>query len=449
MTLSTVSRYDPDALSSVGSHAVVVGAGMAGLMAARVLADGFDKVTLLDRDPLPDRSAPRRGTPQAHHVHAMLEAGRATLEDLFPGYGAAVLAAGGTQIDITTDLDYYHEGDFLAAGAESIPMLCATRPLFEAVARRRVAALDSVVVRPETPVVSYCTDSESTVTGVTIRADGDEETLPADLVVDATGRTSRTPDWLDRHGYPVPDLEEVHVDLAYTTVAIERPPDAQYGYLVSPSPSLPRGGTVIPVEDDRWLVTLFGFDGDHPPMTADAFHDFAVSLPTPAIAELLETNSLVSTEFQQYPFPASRRYAYEDLSRFPDGLVVLGDAIASFNPIYGQGMSVAALEAVHLHHALANDGVADLAPRFFARVADVLDIVWRMTVGADFGFPWTDGSKPLGTDLFNKYLSCLIRTGHSDRHVADAFTRVLLLEQPPSTLFTPSILLRVVLPSIP
>lgn len=449
MTLSTVPRYDPDAVSFVDDHAVVVGAGMAGLVAARVLADGFDKVTLLDRDPLPDRSEPRRGTPQAHHVHAMLEAGRATLADLFPGYGADVLAAGGTQIDITTDLDYYHEGDFLAAGTESIPMLCATRPLFEAVTRRRVAALDPVVVRPETPVVGYRTDGESAVTGVTVRAGGDEESLPADLVVDATGRTSRTPDWLDRHGYPVPDLAEVHVDLAYTTAAVERPPEAQYGYLVSPSPSLSRGGTVIPVEDDRWLVTLFGFAGDHPPATADGFHDFAVSLPTPEIAELLETNSFVSMDFQQYPFPASRRYAYENLSRFPDGLVVLGDAIASFNPIYGQGMSVAALEAVHLHHALANDGLTALAPRFFDRVADVLDIVWRMTVGADFGFPWTAGSKPLGTDLFNQYLSWVIRTGHTDRHVTDAFTRVLLLEEPPSTLFTPRILWRVVLPTIP
>jgi 2-polyprenyl-6-methoxyphenol hydroxylase-like FAD-dependent oxidoreductase len=326
VTLSTVPRYDAGRVPRVGGRAVVVGASVAGLLAARVLADAFREVVVVDRDPLPDEAVVRRGVPQANHVHVLLEASRATLADLFPGYCEELLAAGGVAIDAAT-----------------------------------------------------------TVRGVaTVDAAGDDRELAADLVVDATGRRSRTPDWLERHGYP---------------------------------PADPRG-----------------------------FEAFAGSLPTPALRRLLDAHRWLDGEIHRYPFPSNRRRRYEALRRFPDGLLVTGDAIASFNPIYGQGMSVAALDALQLHHALASGGLEDLAPRFFERAAAVVDVVWRMAVGADFEFPGTEGPKPRGTDLFNRYLTRLIRTAHADGQVADQFSRVLRLEQPPTTLLALGVLWRVLAP---
>ncbi|ESP87344.1 NAD(P)/FAD-dependent oxidoreductase [Candidatus Halobonum tyrrellensis] len=449
MTLESVPRYDPARVDACGDHAVVVGASVAGLLAGRVLADAFDDVTILERDPATGTGDPRRGIPQGKHVHVLLEAGRATLEDLFPGYSETLVGRGGLSIDLGRDLGYYQKGGYLADPPERLPMYCATRPLFERVVRDGVTALDGVTLRPGCRCLDYRTDRRGrTVDGVVVggRA-GETETVDADLVVDATGRTSRTPRWLDRHGYDSPAVERVCVDLVYATTLVERPPDDRQGYLVVPSPATPRGGAAIPVEDDRWIVTLFGLHGDHPPADPTGFEAFAGSLPTGALAHLLDAHRWTDGTVRRYPFPATRRRRYEDLDRFPSGLVVTGDAVASFNPIYGQGMSVAALDALHLHHALAAGGRANLAPRFFDRVGSVVDTVWRITVCSDFAFERTTGPKPRGTDAVNRYLSRLVRTAQADGRVAERYLRVLRLERPPTALVTPEVLGRVLLPT--
>jgi len=442
-------RYDGNRVSRVGGHAVVIGASLAGLLAGRVLADGFRTVTIIDRDPLPDEAVARRSVPQADHVHVMLEPGRVILEDLFPGYGEELLSAGGLTIDAAADLQYHQRGDFLAEGPHRLPMYCASRPLFERIVRRRIAERDDVTLRPECQFTEYDFDgSASRIEGIRITdSDGRNETLAADVVVDATGRTSRTPAWLERHHFAPPVEEEVTVDLAYSTVVLERPSADRRAFMVVPSSPSTRGGTAIPVEDDRWIVTLFGLHGDHSPTDAAGIETFARRLPTQDIYRLLETHEWVSDGARQYPFPSSRRRRYEDLHRFPDGLLVTGDAIASFNPIYGQGMSVTALEAIQLYHALATGGLADLPSRFFDRVGEVVDTVWRMAVGADFEFADTAGPKPLGTDLLNRYLERVIETAHTDAHVSDRFARILRLEESPTTLFAPSVLWRVLAPT--
>jgi 2-polyprenyl-6-methoxyphenol hydroxylase-like FAD-dependent oxidoreductase len=448
MTLEIAQRYDENRITSAGTKAVVLGGGMAGLLAARVLADGFENVVLVDRDPFPDRPTTRTGVPQANHVHAMLEAGRAILDDLFDGYTDEIRSSGGTVIDAATEFDYYHKGDFIADGPERLPMLCASRPLFEQVVRERVAGLDRVSLRPECRFTTYITDdTEATIEGVTVIDEGGNTTeLPADLVVDATGRTSRTPRWLERHGYRPPPVDEVEIDLAYSTVTINRPPNDTRGFLVAPSPPLKRGGTLIPIENAQWLLTLFGLHDDHPPTTTHGFRDFAASLPTPELKRVLDAHALASENVHHYPFPSNRWRHYERLDRFPSGLIAIGDAVASFNPIYGQGMSVAALEALQLHHTLATGRRTDLGPIFFDRIADVVKVIWRMTVSSDFEFPETEGPKPYGTALFNRYTSRLIRTAHTDGDVADAFARVLRLERSPISLFHPNVLSRVLLP---
>ena len=448
MMLDTVRRYAADRAASRGERAVVLGGSMAGLCAARVLADAFESVTVLDRDPLPDEPVVRDGVPQSSQPHAMLEAGRATLEDLFPGFCEDLLCAGGLVVDGgSADFKHYEGGDYLANTPERLPFYTATRALFEQVTRQHTADVTGVTLRGNTHFVAYETaGDDDRVTGVQFRDEtGAEQSLTADLVVDAMGRTSPTPRWLDSHGYERPPVDEVEIGVTYSSVDVRRPPEDRRTFFAPPSAPRTRGGIIIPAENDRWQVLLQGVHGDDAPTEPDALQAFADSLPVPEIGEILAEREWVS-EITHYPFPANVRRRYETVEPFPDGLVVTGDAIASFNPVYGQGMSVAALDALQLHHALADGGLDRLGPRFFDRAADVVEPVWQIATGADFEFDATTGPKPRGVDLLNRYQARLIDTAHDDGDVTAAFYRVLRLECPPTELLRPRIAKRVLLP---
>lgn len=239
---------------------------MAGLLTARVLADAFEDVILIDKDALPEAASPRAGVPQGRHFNGLLEAARISLEDLFPGYGEDLCTAGGLVIDMSRDAEVYQEGGFLAHGPYRIPMYSATRPLVELVTRRRVAAIDAVRLRPNCQFTQYLVDDEeSRVSGVVVRTEsGAEEELTADLVVDATGWTSRTPTLLEYHGFTPPPVDEVVIDVAYSTTFIERPDEDRRMIFAVPSAPRTRGGVAVPVEDEQWLVTMMGVHGDHP-----------------------------------------------------------------------------------------------------------------------------------------------------------------------------------------
>ena len=446
MTLSTVPRYDGARVAEVGDHAVVVGAGMAGLFAARVLADAFAEVTVVDRDRLPDEPVARRGVPQSRHPHALLEAGRATIADLFPGCIEDVVAAGGVVTDFARGVDFYTEGDVLAEGPEPMETISASRPLFEHVVRRHVSALGGVTLRESCQCTEYrLDDAGRSVEGVVARDDDGREELAADLVVDASGRTSRTPAWLASHGYTAPPVDEVEIRMAYSTTFVRRPADDRRTYLVPPSPPRARGGMAAPVEGNRWIVNIQGVHGETPPTDREGFAAYAASLPVPELKRILDEHEW-DAGIEHYPFPTNRRCRYEELDRFPGGLLVVGDAIASFNPVYAQGMSVAALEALVLHHALAEGG-DDLARRFFDRASAVVDVAWALAVGSDFGFTETRGEKPRGMAVFNWYLGRLVRRAHADGELTDAFVRVLSMERPPTSLLHPRVAWRVLGPT--
>lgn len=448
MTLATVPRYDAERMTDVGHRAVVVGGSVAGLLAARVLADGFEDVMIIERDSLPDQAVARRGVPQGRHIHVLETAGRDTVEDLFPGYGEELISSGGLVVDVMSDFYHYERGDYLAHGPKRRTTYCATRPLIEQILRRRVSGLDGVEIRQCTQLLSYqLDDAGEAVTGVTVREGGSRvRELSADLVVDASGQTSKTPAWLDANGFEPPEIDEVEIDVAYSTAVIERPPDDRRTFFAPPEPGRKRGVGMFPIEDDRWMATLFGVHGDHPPTTVDDLIEFAQSLPISEVGRLLDSRSWVSDEITHYPFPSNRRIRYENIDQFPDDFVVIGDALCSFNPIYGQGMSVAALESLQLHHVLAADGRDEIGVRFFEQVEEIVDSPWSIAVGGDFDFPETTGSKPPGTDLVNWYLDRLIRRSHTDGQLREALVEVFMLEQPPSSLFRPGIVWRVFRP---
>ena len=420
---------------------------MAGLCAARILSDAYENVNIVERDELPDEPVARNGAPQTSHPHALLEPGRATFEDLFPGFGEDLLGEGGLLIDALSDIKWYDEEDFVADGSERSPMYAASRPLYEHVVRQHVRSIDNIHVRDQYRFVNYVTDADS-IAGVDVRDDdGDERRIDTDLIVDATGRTSRTPQFLDDLGYDEPSVDEVSIDVRYSTMRIERPPSDRRLFFVPPSAPRTRGTYIIPIEDNQWEVLLQGVHGDEPPREPEEVVEFLESLPVGELSQLVETFPQTSDGLHQYPFPSNLGRRYEELDEFPTGLVVTGDAVASFNPIYGQGMSVAALDALVLHHALAEGDRENLTKRYFDELTDILDPVWQISVGSDFTFEQTTGPKPFGTDLTNRYLSRLIRKGHSDPVLRTEVCRVLILAQPPSTLFRPSVVWRAFRPS--
>lgn len=445
-----MDTYGPDRVKRHGGHAVVLGASIAGLLAARVLADAFERVTIVERDPLPVDGDPRRGVPQGRHIHVLLVAGQTIMETLVPGFTDELAGSGALTVDYSSEFHVHTAGGFLAPAADNDMLLYyASRPLIERTLRSCVAQHDRVTVESSHQVVELAISDGGAIEGVVALHNGIKRKISADLVVDATGRGSRTGSWLQELGYAAPANEKIHVDLVYRTCRMRRPPDDRRAMLVMPSAPRTRGAAVAPIENDRWIVTLFGMHGDHPPSDIDGLRDFAAGLPTPAVRELLDNHELDTPEIARYRFPACTRHRYDKLKDHPAGLVSLGDAVASFNPIYGQGMSVAAQEALALHRALVDRGLDDLAETFYARIDKIVDNAWKIAAGGDFQFAQTTGAKPRGADLLNRYVARLHRKAHTDGRLADAFARVAMLEQPPTSLVRPSIAWRVLRPGVP
>ena len=424
-------------------HAIVIGGSMGGLVAARVLTDYFEKVTVVERDAFPPIGEQRRGVPQGRHTHGLLASGRQVLDRLFPGISKELIETGAVAGDIVRDARWFNEGACLCRFASGLEGLLMTRPLLEGMVRRHLLRLPGVQARENCVVEGLePTADNRRVTGVKIGG----ETLTADLVVDTTGRGSHSPQWLEAMGYEKVAEERVEVALGYTTRFFRRRPDhmnGDMGAIIPPTPSGKRGGVMLAQEGDRWTVTLIAHFGNYAPGDLPGFIEFASTLPAPYIHEVVRDAEPLG-EPASARFPASTRRRYENLKRFPEGYLVFGDAISSFNPIYGQGMSVAALESDQLAAALS-EGFDDLARRFFARAGKVVDIPWSIAVGNDLRMPEATGPRSAGLNFINWYMSKLHRAGHHDPIPAMAFHRVANLLAPPPSVMHPKVAWRVLL----
>ncbi|MEU9885848.1 FAD-binding monooxygenase [Sphaerisporangium sp. NPDC051011] len=429
-----------------GTRAVVLGGSMAGLLAARVLAEFYDKVTIVERDVLPREAAQRRGVPQGHHVHALLARGGEVLDELFPGLTAEVVAAGAPAGDLLGGIRWLLSGHRISRVDIGQPVLFPSRPLLEAHVRARVLALPGVRLCDGHDIAGLTTTADRrTVTGVTMRGPGGElRGIPADLVVDASGRGSRTPVWLEKLGYRPPRVDKIHIGVGYASRAYRLAPDALRGdrlILANWTPEHPRAAAVSAQEDGRVLVTLAGLLGDHPPTDHDGFLAFAESLPFDDVHRLIVDGEPL-TDPVAIQYPANVRRRYEKLSRFPDGLLVLGDAICGFNPIYGQGMTVASLEAATLRRLLSG-GRAPGWKAYFKAVAKVVDVPWGIATGTDLAFPGVRGRRTPKVRLVNAYLPRLHAAAVVDSSLSSAFVRVTGLLDRPEGLLRPDRLLKV------
>jgi len=429
-------------------RAVVLGGSIAGLIAARVLADHFAEVLVIDRDPLTPDALPRRGTPQARHLHGLLARGHQVLEDLFPGLTAELVAGGAPMGDMLANARLCFGGHRFRQGPSGLTALCVSRPTLEAAVRARLVGLPEVRLIGEHDVVGLIASRDNRrIVGARVigRADGSaEEQLPADAVIDATGRGSRLPIWLESLGYAPPQQERVSLGVGYASRHYQLHPEAMGRDLVAISAPLPghtRGGGLSRIEGGRCLVTLMGVLGDHPPTDPEGFARFAADLALPDIHTILQDADPLD-EPVAYRYPTSVRNRYDRLTRFPDGLAVLGDAVCTLNPIYGQGMTVAALEAMALHADLTNG----LTRNHLRDVSRISGVAWAMALGADLAFPEVEGRRTPATRLLGRYVQRLQAGAEHNTHLGQAFLRVTSMMDPPAALFRPSVVARAMTP---
>jgi len=424
--------------------AVVVGASIGGLLAGLVLAEVCDEVVLVERGQLPDSPVPRSGVPQGQHAHGLLAGGLAALEQLLPGLGRELEQSGCPTGDNLRDAAWVLAGRRLARGESGVRGMTVARPLLEHAIRSRVARLPNLSIRGGTRAVGLQYDG-GRVTGLRVApAPGVEERLAANLVVDASGRHSALPEWLAALGLAAPRLQEVVLETHYASRTYARRPDhlsGGIGLALVANPKVPRGGIALALDQQRWIVSQHALGGTRPPRDHAGFVRFARTLTSPLLAELLEDSEPLS-DTVTLRFPSSTRRRYDKMRELPKGLLVCADALASFNPTFGQGITAAALQAVLLRDLCRRVALPELGKIFLEQAAPIVDVAWNASVGPAFSYPGVVGRPTLKMRLANAYLPFVIARAHEDVLVATALLEVMQFLAPPGRLFAPEIMLR-------
>jgi len=437
-----------------GGRAIVCGASMAGLLAARAVSEFYESVTLVERDVLPTDSAQRRGVPQGRHLHALLSRGSPALNELFPGILDELAAAGANVID---------DGDLSAlcfrvgehelnrsgtlADPASLVVHLASRPMLESHVRQRVRAIENVTILDGHDVVEPIADQMDRVTGARVvdRDTGEETVLDAELVIDSTGRAARAMAFLEKLGYGRPVQQRYSVGLNYSSQFL-RIPAGMIGekmIAIGPVPERPTGVGLFAYENDTWIMTLIGVAGHPLPDDLAGMIDCVAQFATPSLEAALRAATPVGdVSAQHYPSSAWRRY--DKMRRFPAGLLVCGDAICSFNPVYGQGMTMAALQAVSLRRCLAHRDDGDLSRRFFRATAKQIAPAWWGNRFNDFAVTPMTGWRLVARRLVNWSSDKTMAAAQNDIAVAEAFVRLLQMQDPATRLLRPSVLARIV-----
>ena len=433
------------------TRAVVLGGSLGGLFAARVLADAYDEVVVVDRDALDGVDEPRRGCPQGRHISGLLTRGQMAIESMYPGITQELFADGVPQGDLAGTVRWYVRGRRLRQ--QNAGMLCvgASRPMLESHVRDRTLALGNVRFAERHDILGLATTPDRTkITGVRVQnldADKGEEIIDADLVVDASGRGSRTPIWLEDLGYPRVKEDRKKIGLGYVSQHYRLRTAPYQGDLSINGvayPKRPRGILFARTDGDRAEMTTYGILGDHPPTDREGLLAFIKSLQIPEVYEAIVQAEPLD-EPVAFRFPTTLRRRYEDMDRFPDGLLVVGDAVTCFNPVYAGGMTVAALSALTIRDHL-HSGAAPQPLQYFRDLArDVIDPPWQMTHNVDLSFPGVEGERPLSLKLEQKFMTLVQTAAARDSRVTAGYMRVAGQVEHPKTLMRPKFLLRVLL----
>ena len=445
-------------------NAIVIGGSIGGLLAARALADYFENVTVLDRDVLAKHTQVRKTAPQGAHVHVLLESGKDIVENLFPGIWEELLKENLNIIDTARDFIWHHQGVWKARYTSGIKMVLTRRPYLEHCIRTRVRELPNIDFRPGVAVAELLANEDnSRVTGVKIQSSDNNskktEELRADLIIDASGRGSQSPKWLEDLGYSQPQEERVGINLAYTSRQYEIPEsfNNNWQFLIHypVHPTSWRSGFISTVEgankgERNWIVSLNGYFNEHAPLDDKGFLEFAKSLTRPDLYNYIKDARPVS-DLAIHKFPYSRWRHYEKLSRFPESYIILGDAVCSFNPIFGQGMSMAGKGAHLLKNLLEEqirrspESLDGLAKKHRKRLPKLAALPWFLTKVLDLNYKSATGKRLLGHGLLAWYVARLLELSSKNPRIYHEFNFVLHMQKGLGNILKPSVSLPVLL----
>ncbi|MEO3974591.1 FAD-dependent monooxygenase [Streptomyces sp. CAU 1734] len=438
----------PSGSPSRARRAVVIGGGAAGMLAAAALDGIAEEITVVERDPLPDGPEPRKSLPQARHTHLLWSGGARAFEELLPGINDRWLAAGARRIPMPTGLVTLSSRGWLRRWPEMQHMIACSRDLLDWVVRTELLRRPAVRIL-EGHTVRSLLGSADRVTGVRLDApDGTELTLGADLVIDAAGRGSRATAWLRELGIGAIEEGEVDSGLVYATRIYRAPAGSEDFPVVNvqsdPGNPVPgRTATIVPIENGRWMVTLSGTRGGEPPADPAEFERFARTGPRhPVVGELISLTTPLSPEVTLSRSTVNRRRYFERSARWPDGFIAMGDSVATYNPVYGQGMSVAAQGAVELRDALRTHPLDEpgLARRVQRSIARPVGVAWDLATSLDIRYPGARGEQPRpGSGLMNHYVNRLAYAATGRARLTRAFIGVITLSEPLSSWLHPDV----------
>ena len=432
-------------------HAIVIGGSIAGLTAARVLLKHFEHVTIIERDHYPQEPAFRPGIPQGRQIHRTLLRGQQALEQIFPGLTAKLVARGAVEQDYGSEGLYYYRGIFPRVPPVLHGWNCS-RLLLEWQIRQELNAYPQLTIIEGHEVYRLLFEKSSNkVSGVQFcdRNHASKKSTPqelqADLVIDASGISSRASQWLEELGYNAPPEEVVTAHLGYATCFYE--PHADFkppwnGIAIQATEPPLRSGTLMEIEGGRWMIVLSGTNGDYPPTEEQAYMEFAKALPHPALHEAMQ-NATPRSKIYGYRYANNYLRHFEQLGRQPEGFIVVGDAVCNFNPIYGQGMTVAALEALALDSCLQKRGMEkSFAPAFQKEISRLLVVPWILATSADRRDSHAN-TRGLISNLARRYVDHLMELLPKDQVLFLTSLEVVHMLRHPAVIFSPRIILRV------
>lgn len=452
----------PIEASTRQGHAVVIGASVAGCLTAAVLARRFGRVTLIEKGDFYDEHGLRQAVPQEHHVHLLLLRGKQIMERIFPGLLGELEESGAQVADLGHDVKWYQGGLWKNRYRSGIHAHYCSRRLIDNHLRRRIAREPGIEINSMTRVQGFefaqrdgngtgtgTGSDECALRGVKVESDTGAYTIPADLVVDASGRGTRTPEWLERAGFGVVDKSIVKTELGYASRIYRRIPEYASKWqvlLVLPrAPAQRSMGVISPIENDRWMVTTGGWFGHFPGSDPDEFLRALAALPVSDIHDVIRQAEPLS-EVATFKMPGSQRRHFDRLAAWPRGLLVVGDALTSMNPLYSQGMTLCALEAqcidAHLDETRAGTLTYQALQR---RLCEVVDPAWQMATTEDLRFPETTGERGWRTKFHHWYGAGLARLSARNRRALETQIGVTNLVTDPGRLFAPAIVSRIVL----
>ena len=437
----------------VGERAIIIGGGIAGKLAARVVSDYFTEVLVIERDPKPEGPTPRKGAPQGEHLHALLHAGENGLESLFPGITEEFYASGAIKINSTNDLAWFHHGVWKQRYHGEFSTILQSRPQLEWHIEKYMRRIPNVSYLHEHSVLNYLYNKEENrIYGVEIKDKNSSITQESgELVIDASGVSSLSTNWLTKQGIVIPE-EKLNIGLSYITKQYRLPEHPLRDWtikLLYPNPPHEKiGGTISKVEGDRYIITCFGYENEInlKELLEDednGFIDLTKKLPKLDIYEELKNGTpLTKTSIYKVPHISWKRF--DKVDQLPTGLLLLGDTVCRIDPVFGQGMSLAVLEALALQKLLKNRTSTPL-PRitklFHKDVSKIISPVWTMVISEIFRFPNVTGKKPIGLAVQQWYSKNIFLLSSQNQEVYNTFIKVMNLVRPTTILFHPNVLL--------